>query len=883
VTAKDGVLQVLSTGDFRKETSANIRSYLKPNGGERSFGATHVGALKIILPTGWSNTMWDFFVDVYELSGLNLRYRISGYAYGSGNNAWYEPRAILISGGEETSARSVVRFGYDSVAGKCCVIIGDVTGVSWNNAFISVNSVSAYYTTTDTDGAWAISGINTLTGITGIIQKTPILNATTLGGIGSSGFALASHTQAISTITGLQTTLDGKANLTGGNSFNGMQVFYKTGTATANETAIAMSLTSDSTYRTSIQNDGSMVFSTGASDGWTTKATLSRKSTGVLQVGSDAIIVQPVLDTAIAGRVAKAGDTMTGALSITNSTASTSTTTGALIVSGGVGIGGSVNIGGSATISNIKITGVDILSNLSELYINRLNGDGSTTNYRNSYIYDGKGNQLFRCIGGGVNSYCEALSPMIVPNATANTHALNRITADGRFAPIVHGHSDATESVSGFMSAFDKIKLNNYITVVNKNYTVPNGGITTGVWLSPIGETICQSGFGYRIRTITLGTSESNGNFYLIHQAGSVWDFKKIVEETHNVSPKIYVTGEGAVYVYHENSVPLTIKVLVEKLDLGNTYVDPSVFGADGLIMSGLKLNHTHDVNFSPSNNNELNMVNGYGGDGKINVNFRNAGNSIIKTTFCRGEGSLTKSRVAGADAVETDDFVTLGQVFKEFIPVTTITQWFDLAKPTNNSLFCAHSNTYFPNGTGDSYWYYTIISKRDVLNGTTSLLVGQDSGRVFSGNQSTGTSVTVWKEHSMDGHRHDNAVFNADGNPLNKDGFMSIADKKKLQQTVNMFLDTQINSSANAGVTTSTRVTNNVIPEGANISVTFKPDGETYNIPVSFVPTKLANGLTTVYLENRFVSSIVYPWVVINNSTGLTTASGIFTIKIYS
>jgi hypothetical protein len=50
-------------------------------------------------------------------------------------------------------------------------------------------------------------------------------------------------------------------------------------------------------------------------------------------------------------RVAKAGDTMTGALTISATTTSTSPATGALIVTGGVGVGGNVSLAGSVTMN----------------------------------------------------------------------------------------------------------------------------------------------------------------------------------------------------------------------------------------------------------------------------------------------------------------------------------------------------------------------------------------------------------------------------------------------------------------------------------------------------------------------------------------------------
>jgi hypothetical protein len=56
------------------------------------------------------------------------------------------------------------------------------------------------------------------------------------------------------------------------------------------------------------------------------------------------------VDAADALKVAKAGDTMTGALNISNAAGSTAPTNGALIVLGGAGIGGNVSVGSGASV-----------------------------------------------------------------------------------------------------------------------------------------------------------------------------------------------------------------------------------------------------------------------------------------------------------------------------------------------------------------------------------------------------------------------------------------------------------------------------------------------------------------------------------------------------
>jgi hypothetical protein len=68
-------------------------------------------------------------------------------------------------------------------------------------------------------------------------------------------------------------------------------------------------------------------------------------------------------------RVAKAGDTMSGALNITDTTVSSSPTTGALKVTGGAGIGGALNLGGVGA-GSLKMTGIfDVSAGLPYLRI----------------------------------------------------------------------------------------------------------------------------------------------------------------------------------------------------------------------------------------------------------------------------------------------------------------------------------------------------------------------------------------------------------------------------------------------------------------------------------------------------------------------------------
>jgi hypothetical protein len=71
------------------------------------------------------------------------------------------------------------------------------------------------------------------------------------------------------------------------------------------------------------------------------RVVLSCAASGLPTVAADPTVALGIVTKQYADtKVAKAGDTMSGVLSITNSTASTSSTSGALVVTGGVGIGG---------------------------------------------------------------------------------------------------------------------------------------------------------------------------------------------------------------------------------------------------------------------------------------------------------------------------------------------------------------------------------------------------------------------------------------------------------------------------------------------------------------------------------------------------------------
>jgi hypothetical protein len=110
-----------------------------PAGGNAAFNAPGVvGALKIRLPQGWSNTMLRFFVEVYEYStDKSFTLEVGGYNYQAG--AWYNAYAKMVG---SAAAEKTIRFGYDGT--YCAVWIGE-PGSVWEYPQVIVTGVRAGY------------------------------------------------------------------------------------------------------------------------------------------------------------------------------------------------------------------------------------------------------------------------------------------------------------------------------------------------------------------------------------------------------------------------------------------------------------------------------------------------------------------------------------------------------------------------------------------------------------------------------------------------------------------------------------------------------------------------------------------------------------------
>jgi Collagen triple helix repeat (20 copies) len=116
--------------------------------------------------------------------------------------------------------------------------------------------------------------------------------------------------------------------------------------------------------------------------------------------------------TADALKVAKAGDTMSGALTVTSATASTSTATGAIIVTGGVGVGGDV-FASTMKVRQLATSGINETINVQK----QDELSGTPTSSGNGYFRGGtSGGSRF-----GIGAYDDGAGNKQVKIETANS------------------------------------------------------------------------------------------------------------------------------------------------------------------------------------------------------------------------------------------------------------------------------------------------------------------------------------------------------------------------------------------------------------------------------------------------------------------------------
>lgn len=135
-----------------------ISTVRAPSGGQFTYDNTITGIIKISLPLGFSNTMVQFRISVFDYqAGASVTYVVSGYTYSatSGTDGfWVNCSAQYI--GPEGYARRV-RFGFDGT--KCCVWIGELS-TTWQYPKVTVSDVMVGYqntTATNWKSGWVIT------------------------------------------------------------------------------------------------------------------------------------------------------------------------------------------------------------------------------------------------------------------------------------------------------------------------------------------------------------------------------------------------------------------------------------------------------------------------------------------------------------------------------------------------------------------------------------------------------------------------------------------------------------------------------------------------------------------------------------------------------
>ncbi len=151
---------------FVNDEGGNKNRLLFPKGGSYNGGNPITGAIKVTLPTSWTNTMLTITVRVFDYyTGESFDLTVAGYTYTGGPN-WVNTSAWL-SSQSNIDRNFTVRFGHDGT--KCCFYIGELTS-TWSYLKVNVIDATLNHSSTVTDWsttAWAVG-----------VESTAFLNVT---------------------------------------------------------------------------------------------------------------------------------------------------------------------------------------------------------------------------------------------------------------------------------------------------------------------------------------------------------------------------------------------------------------------------------------------------------------------------------------------------------------------------------------------------------------------------------------------------------------------------------------------------------------------------------------------------------------------------------
>jgi hypothetical protein len=151
-----GALTGIGSGSGQSVANNTDSVIRAPGGGVLISASSPIfGALKILLPQAFTNTMMRFVVEIYEYGpDLMCTVEVGGYNYGTGTT-WHNVNARVIG---SSNVEYPVFFGKD-VSGKACVWIGS-PNESWSYPQVRVRDFFAgyqNYTRAQWESGWSIS------------------------------------------------------------------------------------------------------------------------------------------------------------------------------------------------------------------------------------------------------------------------------------------------------------------------------------------------------------------------------------------------------------------------------------------------------------------------------------------------------------------------------------------------------------------------------------------------------------------------------------------------------------------------------------------------------------------------------------------------------
>lgn len=153
-------------------TDATLTRIVNPAGAVSTNNSNRTGAIRIVLPVGWTSHMMQFNVRVFNYStNTSFEAVISGYNYSGAT--WVNPSAHIV-GNPSVNLNHAVRFGYTS-GGRACVYIGE-TNSTWTLPQVFVNEAAIGFSAglVAFAAGWVVDFATAFESVTGTITDTQV-------------------------------------------------------------------------------------------------------------------------------------------------------------------------------------------------------------------------------------------------------------------------------------------------------------------------------------------------------------------------------------------------------------------------------------------------------------------------------------------------------------------------------------------------------------------------------------------------------------------------------------------------------------------------------------------------------------------------------------